>query len=85
MKSMRGVPNGALLRESHMVIRTVAESAAQLRLSDRAVYDLCSAGMLRHLRLGRGAGSIRILQDDLDRYVQACIVGGDEGGLPSKD
>ncbi|MEK6233190.1 MAG: helix-turn-helix domain-containing protein [Planctomycetales bacterium] len=62
-----------------MILKTVPEVAAQLRLSDRAIYDLCRAGKLRHLRLGAGKGSIRVSQEDLDAYREACVTGGDGG------
>ena len=61
-------------------LRTVAEAAAQMRLSEGAVYDLCRSRQLPHLRLGGGRGAIRINQDDIDRYVAQCFVAGDEQG-----
>ena len=59
-------------------LRTVSEVADQLRLSDRAVYDLCRSGTLRHFRLGRGLGAIRVAQADIDAYKDGCATGGDK-------
>jgi excisionase family DNA binding protein len=56
-------------------LKTVAEVAAQLRLSDQAVYDLCRVGRLRHLRLGNSRGVIRIAQTDVEAYKDACVSG----------
>jgi excisionase family DNA binding protein len=67
----------------NLELRTVAEAAGQLRLSDGAIYDLCRRGRLPHLRLGRGRGAIRIAQTDIDGYLERCFVGevGGERGL----
>ncbi len=67
---------------SKMVLRTVPEAADQFRLSDRAVYELCRTGKLRHLRLGNGSGAIRIDQADIDAYQRSCIVGDKEIAEP---
>lgn len=61
-----------------MTLKTVPETAEQLRLSDRAVYELCRRKQLRHLRLGSGSGAIRIAQGDIDAYKAACLVGENE-------
>lgn len=45
---------------------TVAEVAAQLRVSNMTVYRLVQAGELPALRVGR---SYRIREDDMDRYL----------------
>ncbi|MBO0694118.1 MAG: helix-turn-helix domain-containing protein [Acidimicrobiaceae bacterium] len=45
---------------------TVAEVAAQLRVSNMTVYRLVQAGTLPALRVGR---SYRIREDDVDRYL----------------
>jgi excisionase family DNA binding protein len=45
---------------------TVAEVAAQLRVSNMTVYRLVQAGSLPALRVGR---SYRIREDDVDRYL----------------
>jgi excisionase family DNA binding protein len=45
---------------------TVAEVAAQLRVSSMTVYRLVQAGQLPAVRVGR---SYRIREDDVDRYL----------------
>jgi len=45
---------------------TVAEVAAQLRVSNMTVYRLVQSGALPALRVGR---SYRIREDDVDRYL----------------
>lgn len=45
---------------------TVAEVAAQLRVSNMTVYRLVQAGTLPAIRVGR---SYRIREDDVDRYL----------------
>jgi excisionase family DNA binding protein len=45
---------------------TVAEVAAQLRVSNMTVYRLIQAGDLPSVRVGR---SYRIREDDVDRYL----------------
>ena len=47
---------------------TVAEVAAQLRVSNMTVYRLIKAGELGALRVGK---SYRIREDDIDRYLAA--------------
>jgi excisionase family DNA binding protein len=45
---------------------TVAEVAAQLRVSNMTVYRLVQAGHLPAVRVGR---SYRLLAEDVDRYL----------------
>ena len=66
------------LEMSSIDLKTVAEVAEQLRLSDRAIYDLCRVGRLRHLRLGNGRGAIRVAQADINAYKDACVSGGEQ-------
>ena len=47
---------------------TVAEVAAQLRVSNMTVYRLIKAGELGAVRVGK---SYRIREDDIDRYLAA--------------
>ena len=48
---------------------TVADAAAQLRLSPDTVYALVAKGELRHHRIGKGR-SIRFTPADLDEYQE---------------
>ena len=45
---------------------TVAEVAAQLRVSTMTVYRLLKAGQLASVRVGK---SYRVREDDVDRYL----------------
>ena len=45
---------------------TVAEVAAQLRVSTMTVYRLLKAGQLASVRVGK---SYRVLEEDVDRYL----------------
>lgn len=59
---MRRVPKN----ESESSFVTVAEVAAQLRVSNMTVYRLIQAGQLAAVRVGR---SYRIRDTDIDRYL----------------
>lgn len=52
--------------ESESTFVTVAEVAAQLRVSNMTVYRLIQAGQLAAVRVGR---SYRIRDTDVDRYL----------------
>ena len=56
------------LVQSHERARflTVAEVAAQLRVSTMTVYRLIKAGHLAAVRVGK---SYRVREDDVDRYL----------------
>jgi excisionase family DNA binding protein len=53
-------------------VLTVAEVAAQLRVSRMTVYRLCADGELPSWRVRR---SIRVPADGLDRYMRARLAG----------
>jgi excisionase family DNA binding protein len=53
---------------------SVAEAAAYLGLDESAVYRLCAARRVRHLRLGARKSRISFDKADLDAYVQSCYV-----------
>jgi len=46
---------------------TVAEAAAELRLSRSAAYDLIARGELRSITIGK---SRRITPEDLDQFIE---------------
>jgi excisionase family DNA binding protein len=60
-----------------MDLLTVKEAAALSKLSCSAVYALCNAGIIPHLKLGKGRGAIRIDRGDLLRYLDGCKAGSD--------
>ncbi len=53
---------------------TVAEIAAQLRVSKWTVYRLIEDGALKAIRVGRGKGSIRVFESAYKDYVAQCQV-----------
>jgi excisionase family DNA binding protein len=57
-----------LAAQSHERARylTVAEVAAQLRVSTMTVYRLLKAGQLASVRVGK---SYRVREEDVDRYL----------------
>lgn len=62
---------------------TVAEAAARLEITPALVYKLCREGRLPHRRLGFGRGVIRLTEEDIAAYLEACRVearGEEEGG-----
>lgn len=54
------------------VLFTVKEAAAYLSLSTGAMYELCRAKKIRHLRMGVDGGTIRISPNACDEYLQEC-------------
>lgn len=54
---------------------TVAEVAAELRVSTMTVYRLVQAGELPAFRIGK---NYRIKREDLDAYLEAGAVRADE-------
>lgn len=54
---------------------TVAEVAKRLAVSPQCVYMLCADGLLPHIRVGRGRGTIRILEADLQAFIEQHRVG----------
>ena len=51
---------------------SVADAARALGVSSRTVYDLCESGKLRHSRIGRGRGTIRITREAIAELQHAC-------------
>lgn len=56
----KALPEGASL--------TVTDAAQLLNVSARTVYDLCDSGQLRHQRIGKGRGTIRITPENLESF-----------------
>lgn len=59
---------------------TVKKAAERLGISPSLVYGLCKAGKIRHERYGLGRGTLRIPEDALAEYRQACAQKGQ--GIP---
>jgi excisionase family DNA binding protein len=53
---------------------SVKQVAQRLQISPAAVYELCAARRLPHLRLGLGRGTIRIRTEDLAAFLESCAV-----------
>ena len=51
---------------------TVREVAVRLKISLASVYQLCGQGRLPHVRFGLRRGTIRIAEQDLTAFVEAC-------------
>ena len=52
----------------------VGEAAERLHISPSLIYELCAAGELTHVRIGKPGkrGAIRIEAGDLDGYLAGC-------------
>ena len=51
---------------------TVKQVAERLNITPQSVYQLIQSGKLPVHRFGKGRGTIRISQEDLDQFVEAC-------------
>lgn len=47
---------------------TVAEAAKLLEVRPGTVYSLCRAGLIGHMRIGVGRGTIRLTVEDVERF-----------------
>jgi excisionase family DNA binding protein len=54
---------------------TVKQAAEQLGVSLALVYGLCASGRIQHERYGVGRGTIRISEEALEDYREACRAG----------
>lgn len=50
---------------------TVGQVAERLNVSLGTIYAACQSGRLRHYRIGRGRGAIRITEEDLQLFVES--------------
>jgi excisionase family DNA binding protein len=51
---------------------TVKQVAEQLNIATQSVYQLIQSGKLPVHRFGAGRGTIRVSQEDLDQFIEAC-------------
>jgi excisionase family DNA binding protein len=58
----------------------VAQVAERLSCSESFVYNAVSAGELKHYRLGKGQGGIRVSEEQLKGYLD----GREKGGEPEQ-
>jgi excisionase family DNA binding protein len=54
----------------------VAEVATRLSCSQSMVRNLIKSGRLRHVRLGKGQGGIRVTVEALTEFIRASEQGG---------
>src|SRR5262249_36837626 len=65
-----------------MGILTVKQAAERLQVAATTIYNLCARKVLRHIRVGRGRGTIRIRQTDLDAFLEVATVQPAEPAAP---
>jgi excisionase family DNA binding protein len=69
--------------QASMQLLKTAEVATRLNCSPSFVYDLIATGRLKHHRLGRGQGGVRVSEDQLQEYLQTTERGGAAGPRPA--
>jgi excisionase family DNA binding protein len=70
------------LREPSKVL-TVADVADRLQVSRSTIYFLVERGKLAHHRVGRGRGTIRFSEADVEDYLQSCRREREAGEAPT--
>ncbi len=63
-------------------LMTAADVARRLNASDAFVYGAIAAGRLKHHRLGRGQGGIRVSEEQLADFLRRTERGGEEASVP---
>ena len=58
--------------ESDRTLLTVRDVAQRLQLSVALIYSMVSDGSLPGLRVGKGRGSIRFREADVQQYLDDC-------------
>ena len=53
---------------------TVNEVVAKLKVSRSTIYNLIESGELTHHRFGKGRGTIRISEEQLQQYLESTKV-----------
>jgi excisionase family DNA binding protein len=57
---------------------TVEDVARRLNVSDSFVYGVVAEGRLKHHRLGKGQGGIRVSEEQLAEFLRLTERGGEE-------
>jgi excisionase family DNA binding protein len=57
---------------------TVEDVATRLNVSDKFVYGVIATGRLKHHRLGKGQGGIRVSEEQLAEFLRLTARGGEE-------
>lgn len=81
-KGLTAMSAPSQLRPDSVPLLTVREVAAELRLSQSAVYSLVRAGGLNAIRIGPRSGAIRIPRAALDDYRTGAETHERPQGLP---
>ncbi len=55
---------------------TVRQASERLGVAASTVYLLCARGLIRHVRIGAGRGTIRIPEEALAAYERSRTVDG---------
>ena len=63
--------------KAHPDMMTVEDVARRLNVSDSFVYGAVADGRLKHHRLGKGQGGIRISESQLSAFLAGTERGGD--------
>ena len=61
-----------------MTLLKVQAVAEQLNCSKSQVYDLIASHKLRHYRIGKGHGGIRISEEQIEEFLRGREQGGEE-------
>jgi len=59
-------------------LMTVEDASLRLNVSDSFVYQQIASGRLKHHRLGKGQGGIRISEEQLADFLRATERGGEQ-------
>lgn len=59
-------------------VLSVRQAAEQLGVAETTVYGLCRQNLLRHFRVGMGRGTIRVREEDLDKFIEDAVVQSEE-------
>src|SRR5437899_1817785 len=61
-----------------MALLKVQDVAQRLNCSKSQVYELISSGILRHYRIGKGQGGIRVSDEQIQEFLKERQMGGNE-------
>ena len=64
------------------MLMKISVVAWRLSASESFVYGLIADGRLKHFRLGKGQGGLRVSEEQLEDYLAAQEEGGEPQGPP---
>lgn len=53
-------------------MKKVKQAAEQLNVAPSTIYTMCQQGLLPHVRIGVGRGTIRIAEQDLAQFLEGA-------------